>query len=92
MDRFGQELTWQAVVETATAQTSTLAPGPVPFQGAHPFTTALTEELEEFADCVRLNKRPEVGAAEGIAALRVIRAVMQSQQADQVIDIPLNDG
>lgn len=90
IDRFGQELTWQDVVETSTAKTSTLSPGPIPFEGAHPFTTALTEELEEFADCIRLNKRPEVGAAEGIAALRVIRAVMQSQQTGQHVDLSMD--
>lgn len=89
IDRFGQELIWQDVVETQKAKASAPQAGPVPFEGPHPFTTALTEELEEFAGCIRLGQQPEVGAAEGIAALRVVRAVMQAQETGRTVDLPV---
>lgn len=36
----------------------------------------LVDELEEFARCIRTGARPETGAAEGLAALRVIEGVV----------------
>jgi len=38
----------------------------------------LVEELEEFARCVRGSARPETGAVEGLAALRVVLAAVES--------------
>jgi predicted dehydrogenase len=38
----------------------------------------LAEELAEFARCVRRGQEPETGAAEGIAALRAIRAALET--------------
>jgi predicted dehydrogenase len=43
------------------------------------------EELEEFADCVRDNKPPEIGGKEGVAALAVIAAALRSAEEKQTI-------
>jgi len=40
----------------------------------------LVEELEEFARCVRGTARPETGAAEALAALRVVLAAVRSHE------------
>lgn len=47
----------------------------------------LREELEEFALCVREKKSPEVGAAEGIAALAVIHAALRSAERGRAVEI-----
>lgn len=41
----------------------------------------LAEELAEFARCIRGEAQPETGAAEGIAALRVVREALGSSDA-----------
>jgi predicted dehydrogenase len=40
----------------------------------------LMDELDEFARCVRGEAVPETGAAEGLAALRVIRGALESHE------------
>ncbi len=52
------------------------------------------EELEEFADCIREKKPPEVGGKEGIAALAVIEAALRSARERRTIAIRevLEDG
>ncbi len=45
------------------------------------------EELEEFAECVRKKKKPEVGGAEGIAALAVVVAAMRSAESGRPVAI-----
>lgn len=77
--RFGQELLWEDVIPPAVSKKDGPQIRPLEFSGPHPFTTALQEELEDFATCIREGGTPEVGAKEGLAALRVARAVMQAQ-------------
>lgn len=43
----------------------------------------LAEELAELARCVRTGAAPETGAAEGIAALRAIRAALEAAEGDR---------
>lgn len=45
------------------------------------------EELEEFAECIRAKKAPEVGGAEGIAALAVIHAAIRSAETGRAVAI-----
>lgn len=45
------------------------------------------EELEEFAECVREKKRPEVGGPEGIAALAVIHAAIRSAESGRAVEL-----
>jgi predicted dehydrogenase len=50
-------------------------------------TDMLVEELEEFARCVRGETTPETGAAEGIAALQVILAALESDETGKAISM-----
>ena len=45
------------------------------------------EELEEFADCLREKKKPEVGGPEAIAALAVIHAAIRSAETGRTVEI-----
>jgi predicted dehydrogenase len=45
------------------------------------------EQLEEFADCIRGKKRPEVGAKEAIAALAVIYAALCSAETGRTVAV-----
>lgn len=47
----------------------------------------LREELEEFADCIREKKRPEVGGSEAIAALAVIHAAIRSAESGRAVEL-----
>jgi len=42
-------------------------------------------ELEEFADCIRLGTRPEVGGREALVALAVVHAAIRSATTKQVV-------
>lgn len=44
----------------------------------------LSEELDEFAHCIRGEAEPETGAAEGIAALSVIRCAIESVESGRI--------
>jgi predicted dehydrogenase len=89
LNRFGQELHRQRIVDTATAKTAGSGMEAVHCDGPQPFTTALTEQFEEFAHCIRDGGEPEVGAREAIAALRVSRAVLESAQSGRAVELPL---
>jgi predicted dehydrogenase len=75
-------------VDTQTAKNAGTGLEPVPCDGPQPFTTALTEQFEDFAHCIRDGGEPEVGAREAIAALRVSRAVMESARTGRAIELP----
>jgi predicted dehydrogenase len=45
------------------------------------------EELEEFAECIREKKRPEVGGPEAIAALTVVHAAIRSAETGRSVTI-----
>lgn len=47
----------------------------------------LVEELDEFARCARGEAIPETGAAEGLAALGVIRAAIESSERQQPVPL-----
>ena len=83
--RMGQELAWQPVVDAATAKNTGPVYQAVPFDGPHPFTTALQEELEDLACCIRTGGQPEVGAAAGIAALRFVRAALHAHATGRTV-------
>lgn len=62
-------------LHTRTGQT------PVAFESRD----VLVEELEEFARCVRGAAQPETGAAEGLAALRVVLGALHSHESGAVV-------
>jgi predicted dehydrogenase len=43
------------------------------------------EQLEEFADCIRGKRRPEVGGQDGIAALAIVYAALRSAESGRVV-------
>ncbi|MGE5215683.1 MAG: Gfo/Idh/MocA family protein [Chloroflexota bacterium] len=45
------------------------------------------EQLEEFGECIRSRKQPEVGGKEGIAALAVIDAALRSAESGRTVAI-----
>jgi len=47
----------------------------------------LTEEVKEFADCVRNHKAPETGGSEGIQALAVILAAIEAARTGEAISL-----
>lgn len=47
----------------------------------------LKEELEEFGDCLRSGRRPEVGADEAIAALAIVEAAIRSAETGRTIEL-----
>jgi predicted dehydrogenase len=65
---------WPAAERLDAVTTLLLDGEPVAFE----HRDMLGEELAEFARCVRRGHEPETGAAEGIAALRAIRAALGS--------------
>ncbi len=87
INRFGQELLWQDIIDTQAAKAEGPTLHPIAFEGPHPFSTALQEELEDFADCIRHGGQPLVGADQGIASLRLIRAIMESNDSGQTITL-----
>ncbi len=70
INRMGREVNWEAFGDLATAKAGAAGRQNIPIAGPEMNTSAIREELEEFAECIRTGRRPEVGAAEGIAALR----------------------
>lgn len=85
LNRFGQELLRQRMVDPHTSRNEI---EPVFCEGPQPFTTALTEQFEDFAHCIRDGGEPEVGAREAIAALRVSRAILESSRSGRAIELP----
>ena len=87
LNRFGQELLRQRIVDTQTAKNAGTGIEIVPVDGPQPFTTALTAQFEDFAHCIREGGEPEVGAREAIAALRVSRAVLESARSGHAVEL-----
>lgn len=85
--RFGQELEWQDVIDTQAAKQGGPVLRSIPVEGPGPFSGALQEELEDVARCIRQGGQPEVGAPEGIAALRLIRAIMTASDTGTTINL-----
>lgn len=91
MNRMGRELLWHPIADLNTAKKGGAAVQTIPVDGPEMTTTVLQEELEEFADCIRLGSKPEVGAEEGIAALRLMRAAMKAHESKTVVDLQTDD-
>jgi predicted dehydrogenase len=47
----------------------------------------LQEEIEEFARCSRDHRQPEVGGIEGLAAVRVLHAALESAKTGQSVQV-----
>jgi predicted dehydrogenase len=86
VNRMGRELIWEPIADLATAKAGASTRRTIPLEGPEMTTTAIKEELEEFADCIRHGTRPEVGAPEAIAALRLVRAIMRAHATGQAVD------
>ena len=84
--RAGQELFWQEIIDPVRAKHIKPKIEPLKWDGPENFTTALKAELEDFARCIRNGSQPQVGAAEGIAALRLIRAIMESSTSGTAVE------
>jgi predicted dehydrogenase len=88
LNRMGQDAcTWQPVGDLATSRLGGLPSQPITFDGPYLLNTALTAELEDFADAIRSGRRPQVGAAESIATLRVSRAVMEASATGRTVNL-----
>ena len=87
LNRFGQELVRQRIVDTATARAAGTGVEFMAVDGPQPFTTALTLQFEDFVHCIREGGEPEVGAREAIAALRVSRAVLESARSGRAVEL-----
>ncbi len=68
LDYLADPSAWPAAERLDAGTTLTVGGDPVAFDEVDP----LVEELEEFGRCARGEATPETGAAEGLAALRVI--------------------
>ena len=70
---------WPDAQRLDAVTTLTLDGAPVAFEERD----MLAEELSELGRCVRTGAAPETGAAEGIAALRAIRAALDASDGDR---------
>ncbi len=86
-NRAGQELLWEEILDPATAKHQKPEIKPLDWEGPENFTTALQAELEDFGNCIRNGVQPKVGAKEGIASLRVIRAIMESSETGKHVEL-----
>jgi len=88
LNRMGQDAcTWQAISDMASARLGGLTAQPIKFDGPYLLSTALTAELEDFAGAIRDGRRPEVGAPEAIATLRISRAVMEASETGRTVSL-----
>ena len=88
LNRMGQDAcTWQPVADLATTRLGGLPAQPIKFEGPYLVTTALTAELEDFAGAIREGRRPQVGAAESLATLRISRAVMEASATGRTVEL-----
>jgi predicted dehydrogenase len=88
LNRMGQDAcSWQPLSDPATARQGGLPPQPVKFDGPYLVTTALTAELEDFADAIREGRPPQVGAAESLSTLRISRAVMEASATGRTVEL-----
>jgi predicted dehydrogenase len=89
LNRMGQDpCTWQPVANLATTRAGGLPAEPIKFDGPFLLSTALTAELEDFADAIRAKRPPQVGARESLATLRISRAVMEASATGCTIEFP----
>jgi predicted dehydrogenase len=70
---------WPDARRLDAVTTLTLGGAPVAFEERD----MLAEQLAELGRCVRSGAVPETGAAEGIAALRAIRAALEASESDE---------
>lgn len=88
LNRMGQDAcTWQPVSDLATARLGGHPAEPITFEGPYLLTTALTAELEDFAQAIREHRAPQVGAAESLATLRISRAVMEASATGRTVHL-----
>jgi predicted dehydrogenase len=90
LNHFGQELLRQRIVDTSTAKGAVSGMEMIGGDGPQPFSTALTGQFEDFAQCIREGGEPEVGAREAMAALRVSRAILESARTGHAVELPLD--
>jgi predicted dehydrogenase len=75
------------VADLATTRLGGHPPQPIKFEGPYLVTTALTAELEDFADAIREQRAPQVGASESLSTLRISRAVMEASATGRTIEL-----
>lgn len=85
VNRMGREALWEPVADLAAAKAGAVTKRVLSLDGPEMNTTAIREELEEFARCVRTGDRPEVGGEEGLASLRLVRAIMQAHETGRAV-------
>lgn len=83
----GQELLWEEILDPVRAKHIKPEIKPLDWEGPENFTTALQAELEDFGKCIRNSGQPVVGAKEGIASLRVVRAIMESSETGRHVEL-----
>lgn len=88
INRLGEwHSTWQPVSDLASARAGGSPPEPITFPAPALLSTALTAELEAFADSIRRHTPPPVGAPESIATLRLCRAAMDASATGRTVEI-----
>jgi predicted dehydrogenase len=88
VNRFGEgPSTWQPITDMAAARAGGSPPETVTFDGPKLVSTALTAELESFARAIRSGSKPEVGARESLATLRISRAVLEASRTGRTITL-----
>jgi predicted dehydrogenase len=86
--RFGEgPCTWQPVTDMAAARSGGAPAEPITFDGPKLLSTALTAELADFAQAIRRQTLPEVGARESIATLRICRAVLEASETGRTVEL-----
>lgn len=86
VNRMGREVFWEPIAGLAQAKAGSVQREAIALDGPEMTTTAIREELEEFGRCIRTGRRPEVGAEEGLAALRLVRAIMRAHETGTAVD------
>lgn len=88
INRLGEwACSWQPVTTLTAARAGANQPEEVVFPGPTLLSTALTAELEAFADSIRHHTPPPVGAPESIATLRICRAVMEASATGRTVEL-----
>ncbi len=83
----GQELFWEKSTRPGDAWRDGVDLVEIPVGGQRARADALREELEDFARCILYGGLPEVGAKEGLAALEVVRAILESCRSDRIVEL-----
>ena len=88
LNRMGQDPSfWQPISDMATARQGGLPPQRLVIEGPYLVTTALTAELEDFADAIREQRAPQVGIRESLSTLRISRAVMEANATGHTVNL-----